>query len=422
MELERQSRQCEQQERRDDDDMHADVHRIEAPDVRTVLVALFLELAAQQRNHRALQPEQVVYAEEREYADQQSGHKDPDHVHPEVVFGVRRVVVRIEARERSRYALVALGAGGDQVVGMDARAWIFLAEIPVRRMAVGAVGAGRQAEVARLPMETVSKGPQVVLVASATGLRRPQPRFGQHRLGYAVACVAIDTDWSFFAGLPGQTVSALFLPAFQQQLVTSAAHLRRVGVRHRSIRIVDREDLVTAVAARAARRGDQAGNQQGATVLAGDEILQRRFGRIMTCAALVDLVDRGNPAIAFIDPANRVRVAVAIDACRLFLVDAPADRAQFAAVAVTAAVLIGQRLHATLVALVYDVRMTLTTLDVRVCRGRIFDVFMTSKAILQGLSTGERCKKQKPETEKRFRARDPGRGHIHCPESLCEWL
>ena len=75
MELERQAGQCEQQKRRDDDDVHADVHRVESLHIGAVLRTFFLEFAARQRNDRALQPQQVVHAEEREYADQQAGHE-----------------------------------------------------------------------------------------------------------------------------------------------------------------------------------------------------------------------------------------------------------------------------------------------------------------------------------------------------------
>jgi hypothetical protein len=142
----------------------------------------------------------------------------------------------------------------------------------------------------------------------------------------------------------------------------------------------------------------------------------------VTRAALAYLVDGRDLAVGFLDLANRMGVTVAVEARGLPRVDTTADRTQLATVTVAATVFVGQRLHTTLVALVHDVRMTLTALDVRMRCGRILDVFMTREAILQCLSTGERCDKQKPETENRFRARDPGRDRIHCPESLCEWL
>ena len=116
-----------------------------------------------------------------------------------------------------------------------------------------------------------------------------------------------------------------------------------------------------------------------------------------------------------------MRVAVAIDASSLVLVDAATDRPQFTAVAVAAAVFVGQRLDATLVALVRDIRVTLAAGDVRMCRRGVLDVIVTGETILQGLSTGECCNEEKSETKQQFRAHDPGRGHIHCPESLCEW-
>ena len=85
-----------------------------------------------------------------------------------------------------------------------------------------------------------------------------------------------------------------------------------------------------------------------------------------------------------------MRITVAVDARSLVLVDTAADRPQLATVALAAAVCVGQRLDAALVTLVHDVRMTLTTCDVRVRRRRVFDVVMTSETILQGLSAGER--------------------------------
>jgi len=125
------------------------------------------------------------------------------------------------------------------------------------------------------------------------------------------------------------------------------------------------------------------------------EVPLDELGRIVVaCAALVDLVDRGDPAIGLFDLANLMGVAVTVDTRGLATMDTAADRTDIAAVAVTAAVFVRQWLDAPLVALVRDVRMALAARDVRVRRGRIFDVFMTRKAILQGLGTGDRRNEQ----------------------------
>ena len=137
---------------------------------------------------------------------------------------------------------------------------------------------------------------------------------------------------------------------------------------------------------------------------------------IVARAALVDLVYRGNPAIGLFDLANIMGVAVTVDARGLATMNAAADSPHGASVAIAAAVFVCQRLYASLVALVRDVRMALAARDVRVSRGRIRDIVMAGKAILQGLGTGERRNKQKPETEKKFREVDPGRDRIHSPE------
>lgn len=156
-------------------------------------------------------------------------------------------------------------------------------------------------------------------------------------------------------------------------------------------------------------------------MLALDKLLQRRLRIIVARSALVDLVDRRNPAIMLLDLANRMRVAVAVDARSLVLVNAAADRSQFSAVTVAAAVCVGQRLDTPLVTLVRDVRVTLAARDVRMRRGRILDIVVTPEAI-QILGVHDCCDEEKSETEKRFRARGPGSGRIHCPESLCERL
>ncbi len=140
----------------------------------------------------------------------------------------------------------------------------------------------------------------------------------------------------------------------------------------------------------------------------------------MAGTALVYLVDRRDPAVVLFNLSDRVRVAMTVEAGGLSGVDTAADRPQLAAVTVAAAVLIGQRLHAALVAPVRDVRMAFPTGDIRVCRRRVLDVVVTLEAI-EILGVYECANEKKSETENRFRARDPGRGHIYCPESLCEW-
>jgi hypothetical protein len=142
----------------------------------------------------------------------------------------------------------------------------------------------------------------------------------------------------------------------------------------------------------------------------------------VTRAALAYLVDGRDLAVGFLDLANCMRVAMAVDTRGLAIMNTAADRSHCPAMAVAAAVFVGQRFHATLVALVNNVRMAFAAGDIRVRRRRVLDIVMTSEAILEGLGVSERCDKQKPETEKQFRARDPGRGHIHSPESLCEWF
>ena len=147
------------------------------------------------------------------------------------------------------------------------------------------------------------------------------------------------------------------------------------------------------------------------------------LGRVVVArTTLVDLIDRRDAAVGLFDLENRVRIAVAIDARGLAVVDAAAERPYGTAVALAAACLVRQRLHATFVALVDNVRMTFAALDVRVCRRSVNHVFMTGEAILQRLRISKSCDKQKPETEREFRPSDPGRGHIHCPDSLYEWV
>ena len=89
---------------------------------------------------------------------------------------------------------------------------------------------------------------------------------------------------------------------------------------------------------------------------------------VVTRAALPNLVDGGHGGSKVVRLANFVRCAMAVDAARLVLMHAAADRPQNRAVTLSAAVLVGQRLQAALVTLVDDVRVALPARNVGVGR------------------------------------------------------
>src|SRR5210317_1040016 len=139
--------------------------------------------------------------------------------------------------------------------------------------------------------------------------------------------------------------------------MTGAAHLGRVRARRWRVLVVHRQYLVTAVATRAAGRGDKPGKQQRPAVFALHVILQWCFRRVVAGTALFDLVDGRDLAVGLFDLANRVRITMAVEAPGLAFVNAAANCPDYASMAVAAAVFVGQRFDAALVALVDDVRM-----------------------------------------------------------------
>ena len=273
------------------------------------------ELAAQLADEGALQPQQVVQAEEAEHAEQQAGHAQPDQVDVEIAFRVRRVGVRVEGQERRIDVRVAGAAGLGQVGRVDARARVGCRQVVVRRVAVGAGRGLGVVQRRRLAVEAVA------------GTRR-SPCRGNCRSRSA-------TWWRVAAAVSGRLIacgswqvehtgaSVDFLPplaAFHNAPWALSCHSRRmplvaacrrwsgmlawlVGGRRLGLGM----DIVLAVAARAGRRGlRQAHLQQRARMFAALVVRHHVF---VAAAAGLDLVDRRQ---------RRRRVAAACSTrCRL---------------------------------------------------------------------------------------------------------
>ncbi len=167
-ELERETGQRQQHERNDNYDVRADVF---APKATNPLPAggapLFLELAAHDADERALQPEQVVYAEKCENPDQQADHEHPNDVDRIVVVRVGRIVVRIVGRKRLGDVLVTFAAGRHSIVRIDRRIGLHCRKIRVRRVTVAASRAVAHAKMHGLAMERVVEGLEILVVAPA---------------------------------------------------------------------------------------------------------------------------------------------------------------------------------------------------------------------------------------------------------------
>ncbi len=158
--------------------------------------------------------------------------------------------------------------------------------------------------------------------------------------------MAVDTHRALFdVCLPRETMGAHGLPVLEQHEVAGAAHLRRVVVLRRRTARIDFHDAVIAVAVAAARRIDQAGQQQRAAVLAR-QVPVDQFGRIVVArTALLDLIDRRYRGRQIRGLMDIVRRPMAVHAGGLVAMNAAADRPTDAAVTIATALLVGQRLE-----------------------------------------------------------------------------
>ena len=312
-----------------------------------VLAMAWPELAAQPADEGALQPQQVVQAEEAEHAEQQGGHADPDQVDVEVALRVRRVGVRVEAQERRVDVRVA-GAAGLGQVGRDGCS-------SAGRMPAGwraACGSRRR----RLPSCCSARSP---CRGSCRGTTR-RPSRGKCRSGRRpgraptavsgrlIACGSWQVEHTGPSLASGPAVARSstthrgHFPATREDAgVALAAGLGDLGVARRGSRLGLRMDVVLAVAARARRRaGDQPRLQQPARMFAALVVRHHLF---VAATAGLDLVDRRQRRRRVTTLEDAVQAVVAAGAVldRLVAggaaaVDAAGDRLELVAVAVLA--------------------------------------------------------------------------------------